>query len=186
MIIHQDIIIVQNVTKIKEKIEMTFQKQIIVPPPPLPVPIPNYGTIYNLDTCCGTEASALNKLIAQYYMVASPMMFKNNDNIFAAEIFGKEVEKLYNAQNDLNYLLCLFVMIYNERLNDEQWSNNGEDKGTQYYYDEHNLKCIRQSFMCKGYDILPLLKVFGLDTNITISQTIEPIGTSPIGVLSIG
>ena len=67
---------------------MTFQKQIIVPPPPLPVPIPNYGTIYNLDTCCGTEASALNKLIAQYYMVASPMMFKNNDNIFAAEIFS--------------------------------------------------------------------------------------------------
>ena len=160
---------------------MSKQTQIVIVPhpfpPPIPIPIPP-----GPDDCCGLYSSPLNQLIAQYYYVASPMMFGNNDNIYAAEIFGKDTELLYNNQNDFNYLLCLLVMIYNERQDDIAWSDNGEDEGIDYYYEEHNLECIRRTFMCKGYDILPLLKVFDMDPNTTISNIDTPIGPSPIYV----
>lgn len=113
--------------------------------------------------CCGLYSSDLNQMIAQYYLVASPMMFKINDSIYADEIYGKDASALYDTQNDFNYLLMLLVMIYFERQDDILWSDDGEDEGIEYYYNNHNLACIRRNFMCKGFDIIGLLRTFDMD-----------------------
>jgi hypothetical protein len=113
--------------------------------------------------CCESYSTELQQLIALYYYEASTFMFAINDSIYAAEIFGKPTEQLYNRQNDFHYLLALLVMIYYERQDHVLWEDDGTDYGIEYYYVEHNLECIRNNFLCKGYDIIGLLRIFDLD-----------------------
>ena len=117
----------------------------------------------NPADCCGLYSTELQQLVAEYYLKASPMMFGLNDAIYAAEIFGKPTQQLYYRQNDFNYLLALMIMIYLERQDHVLWEDDGTDYGIEYYYVEHNLECIRNNFLCKGYDIINLLRVFNLD-----------------------
>ena len=121
------------------------------------------GLFQNIGDCCGLYSTYLQSMIADYYYQASYMMFSINDSIYAAEIFGKPTEQLYNTQNDFNYLLLLLIMIHYERERDAYWSSTGFDQGVAYYYEEHNLACIRRNFMCKGYDIITLLRTFVMD-----------------------
>ena len=118
----------------------------------------------NPNDCCGLYTEDLQQLIAEYYFQASPMIFGISDEIYAAEIYGnRNLEQLYNKGQDFNYLLMLLVIIYLERQDDILFSDDGEDQGIEYYYEAHNLACIRSTFICKGYDIINLLRVFDMD-----------------------
>jgi len=117
----------------------------------------------NPNDCCGLYTNELQQLIAEYYYQANTMIFGINNDIYAAEIFGKPTEQLYNKLNDFNYLIMLLVIIYFKRQDDISWSSDNEDEGIDYYYEEYNLECIRRNFLCKGYDIINLLRVFNLD-----------------------
>ena len=117
--------------------------------------------------CCNLYSTNLQQLISDYYYQASPMIFGISDEIYAAEIYGnRSTEQLYNKGQDFNYLLMLLVMIYFERQDDILFSDDGEDAGIDYYYEAHNLACIRRNFLCKGYDIIGLLRIFNLDPDI--------------------
>ena len=119
------------------------------------------------NNCCGTYTSVLQQMIASYYAQASNFMFDINDEIYSKEVFGKDTEQIYNRQNDFHYLLILLVIIYNEQQDDIAW---GISHNIDYYYNEHNLGCIRRNFLCKGYDIISLLRVFNMDPNMTVQQ----------------
>lgn len=133
--------------------------------------------IFGITTnCCGTDVTPGQEIIAQYYEEASPWIFNLMDQAFAAAIYGKDPQVYYNRTNDFHYLLALMLIIRKRRL--EYVALNGVDQTVDYWYETYNLACITRTFMCKGYDIAPLLDIFGLNP-ISGRPVLGGINTSP-------
>jgi hypothetical protein len=125
---------------------------------------------FKFGKCCLNEATTLQGIIADYYKAVKPFLNSILSEIFKNEMYGKEVEALYNIGNDFHYLLTYLLMIANEQNNDAQWdlafgTGCGKDMGMTYYTEKYNLNCIQKHFFCTagGFDIGSALTIFGLN-----------------------
>ena len=125
---------------------------------------------FAFDKCCFNEATLMHSQIADYYEAVRPFMDSITEDIFQAEMYGKETESLYNKGNDFHYLMVMLLMISDERKNDVNWdalygTGCGIDKGSQYYIDKYNIDCIQKHFYCSGNgnDISKALNIFSMN-----------------------
>lgn len=117
--------------------------------------------------CCDIAISPdpLQQISSDYYDCSLGQITALIDKMYAAELFGNDVEseQFANAINDYHYLYSYLVMIYFQRLEDA--ANNPPcftDKGLPFYISEYKIMCIRKYFECKGINIIPLLQAFDM------------------------
>lgn len=111
--------------------------------------------------CCGLYTLSIgDTLAAEYYMTVSSWMATLMDNAFANGIYGKETQMIYDIMNNFHYLAIYLNIIKKRR--EEYYELNGEDIPLSELYVTYNIKCIKKTFICKGYDIEPLLMIYQL------------------------
>ena len=127
---------------------------------------------FELDSCCKHTSTEVESLIAGYYDIHKDNIDRILNEVYRAELFGKNTEQLYNIGNDMHYFLIYLVMIKLEMLNDEEYdlwlgTGCGFDKGIDFYTEKYNLDCIRKHFFCNGMRInqSDALDLFGLNDN---------------------
>ena len=102
--------------------------------------------------------SMLQSYAALFYDEADSSLNSILEKLYKDEIFGFG-ESNYDTIGEIMYLFVYLMLI---RYKIQEDAGNGEQGTVEEYAEEYELECIRKSFMCKGIDVTPMLRVFGL------------------------
>ena len=119
-----------------------------------------YSTV---DCCDHPELTNRDEKTIQYFDILSDDHSTLFTKIFTCQVMGKECECDTNLMTDLLYLFTLLNIIQDEKENDALNSSDGFDLGATFYRDKYHIECIREHFMCRGIDIVEVLKIYDLD-----------------------
>lgn len=120
----------------------------------------NLGVITIQDCCGNLYVTDDDEKEIQFWEIIYDDANHNFDKLIANEMFGKKDYCLAQNLMDVHHLLLFLQMIQRER--EIAINVNGNDEGNEYYMLEYCTKQIREKFLCKGYSIQTILKVFQL------------------------
>jgi len=109
-------------------------------------------------------------LVNDYYSY----LFDNYEDLYDKAIvyekFGKidKAENCYNKINEFHYLLWYLVRMYNTKSFD---ISQGNIYDIDTYWTNWSIDCIIKNFQCNGYNIIPLLNIFGFGPTAASTQT---------------
>ena len=141
-------------------------------------------TYSTIDCCSNPELTNRDEKTIQYFDILSDDHISLFTKIFTCQVMGKECECDTDLMADLLYLFTLMNIIQDEKENDALNSTDGFDLGADYYRDKYNIECIREHFMCRGIDIVDVLKIYDLEREniyrdgidyMIIESSVDPI-----------
>ena len=133
------------------------------------------SVIDNPYGCCGkTHFDRWEDLENDYWDKSSVYIDAIWNDIYAAEIYGKNTEEYYNLLGNFVYFLALMKKIYYDNVN--YYAIHGVTQDAVYYNSIYNFDCIRKTFRCNGCEILPMLAVFDMDYVNTTTGNKDGIG----------
>lgn len=141
--------------------------------------------IYSTIDCCGHPIlTDRDEKTIRYFDLLADDHVSLFTKIFNCQVLGKECECDTDLMVDLLYLFTLLNIIQDEKENDRLNSTDGFDLGASFYRDKYNIECIREYFMCRGINIIDVLKIYDLDREniyhdgidyMIIESTVDPI-----------
>ena len=126
-------------------------------------------------SCCGKEnLLELEKIKILYYRKVHKIINIMSHKEFAKEIFGQDNHN-WAKLHAMHYMWNLLELIYKVKRSYQNRFDLGmiDDMPSNIWYIEtFNLECIRKKYACIGIDILPLLKLIGLEYEIILNEGI--------------
>jgi hypothetical protein len=118
------------------------------------------------ESCCPKHVPTQGEIFfSQYYSCASAILNQYMNTMVNSEYFGKPTksQQYTDAINDIHALFGYLYIIYMEMAEDASKDPCGQPKPISYYYTTHKIECIKSYYACRGYNVNPLLAVFGLE-----------------------
>ena len=108
---------------------------------------------YEIDT------SYWHVFSSNYFAEVLPVMSEKFDNYYYRLKYGEQTPYLYNnltgadMTNNYLYLYTLFLMIY------MKYGDSVEESQLEEIFDEYQINCIKNTFICWGYNISKLIEL---------------------------
>jgi len=135
-----------------------------------------------LSICGPKELSIDQSLLFSAYDTIGEDMLTIIEKAYSADQRGKKIgEDLWDQVNDINYLIVYFYIIRNYIIANDLTSTS-DINDTK---DTYKIDCIRKHFACFGFDIDPLLNVYGIVPGSTLGIDYAELetGDNPFEIL---
>lgn len=102
----------------------------------------------------------LAEKVAEFYYVGREITDELINDAYTTDAFGRHGDLKWRRVLDIQLLLGVMLMIYDDMKTDENYL--GAPQAKSVYYDRYNLTTIKKHFQCFGISINSLLDIFGM------------------------